>query len=303
MGNDGMAKVDLITGFLGAGKTTYIARYAAYLRAGGQRFAVIENEFGAAGVDAALLREDGVDVEELAGGCICCALKVHFHDALLALAKRCGRILVEPSGIFNPGDFFEVMASPAVRRVCEMGCMVAVTDPALPDVLSPADRAVMAGELLHAGRIVVSKTEDLGGCLPRLLEDLKKLAPGMREDKIYPVPLPLLSRQDFRILEQAGPAVGDTAATADHSALFQSCTFYPEGMFARGQIWQIFDELPACGEVSRVKGCLSGPQGGWFINYTMGGRSAVPVARREKPMVNVIGRNLNRRALKALFAG
>jgi len=298
-----MAKVDLITGFLGAGKTTYIARYAAYLRAAGQRFAVIENEFGAAGVDAALLREDGVDVEELAGGCICCALKVNFHDALLALAPRCDRILVEPSGIFNPGDFFDVMASPAVRRVCAMGCMVAVIDPTQP-TLSEVDRAVMAGELLHAGRVVVSKTEDLGSCMPRLLEDLKKLAPGVREDKTYPVPLPLLSWDDFQVLELACPEGGGAVAgTGDHSTLFQSCTFYPEGRFTRGQIWHMFDELPACGEVSRVKGCLSGTQGGWFINYTMGGRSAVPVARREQPMVNVIGRNLNRRALKALFAG
>ena len=78
-------KIDLITGFLGAGKTTLIRRYTALLRAGDVSCAVIENEFGAAGVDAAVLERDGVRVRELSGGCVCCTQKLNFHDAMREL--------------------------------------------------------------------------------------------------------------------------------------------------------------------------------------------------------------------------
>lgn len=70
-----MAKVDLVTGFLGAGKTTLIQRYAAWLRDGGVRFAIIENEYAASGVDSMVLAGQFDGVHELAGGCICCTLK------------------------------------------------------------------------------------------------------------------------------------------------------------------------------------------------------------------------------------
>ena len=68
--------LDVITGFLGAGKTTFLERYADHLRRTGVSFCIIENEFGRAGVDGAQLRQSGAQVRELSGGCVCCALKV-----------------------------------------------------------------------------------------------------------------------------------------------------------------------------------------------------------------------------------
>lgn len=100
-----MTKVDLVTGFLGAGKTTLIARYGDWLNQKGVRFAVIENEFGAAGVDTAILSERFGNVQELAGGCICCTLKVGFHALLTQLAGQCDRVIVEPSGLFSMDAF------------------------------------------------------------------------------------------------------------------------------------------------------------------------------------------------------
>ena len=98
-----MVPVDLITGFLGAGKTTFLQKYTDYLARQGIRFAVVENEFGAAGVDTAALQAGGQPpaVYELTGGCICCTLKQSFHEMLSGLAGRYARILVEPSGLFN----------------------------------------------------------------------------------------------------------------------------------------------------------------------------------------------------------
>ena len=73
-------KIDLVTGFLGAGKTSFIQSYADWLRRQGTSFAVVENDFGAVGVDAAALKEECGDVFEVSGGCICCSLTPNFTE-------------------------------------------------------------------------------------------------------------------------------------------------------------------------------------------------------------------------------
>ena len=97
-------KLDLVTGFLGAGKTTLISRFCRYFTGQGWRFGVVENEFGAAGVDSAILREVFGEVRELSGGCICCTLKSGFYTLLEELSHTCDRVIVEPSGLYNLDD-------------------------------------------------------------------------------------------------------------------------------------------------------------------------------------------------------
>ena len=308
-----MTSVDLITGFLGAGKTTFIRKYAGFLKNSGQKFAVIENEFGAAGVDTAILKGDGLFVEELAGGCICCSLKVNFHDTLIALAKSYDRVIVEPSGIFSPGDFFDIMNSPDVGQVCQIGCVIAVLDSAvLYNKMSAEDEIVLAGELFSCGHIVISKTDSLPhgervAISERLSELLSHHAPeaaSAAAGKIYKTPLPALSDGDFTVLKKSGYGhfTSDSLPTVDHTALFQSCTLYPRGLFQKGQLEQILNGISGCGDISRVKGYVLGEKGGWFVNYTSRGVSVAPSPLCEKPMLNIIGRRLNRKRIKELLA-
>ena len=79
-----MTKVDLITGFLGAGKTTFIHRYLQYLR--DQRVLIIENEFGSIGVDSSLLKDEGCPIEDLSGVCMCCKGRGRFISMLIGAA-------------------------------------------------------------------------------------------------------------------------------------------------------------------------------------------------------------------------
>ena len=102
-----MANIDLITGFLGAGKTTFIRKYAEYLDSIGVTCIVIENEYGSTGIDSRILQADGITTDELFGGCICCTLKVGFHDMLYTLSDKVDRIIVEPSGVYDVSQFFE----------------------------------------------------------------------------------------------------------------------------------------------------------------------------------------------------
>ena len=81
-----MVKVDLITGFLGAGKTTFIRKYADYFIRKGQKINIIENEFGNVSVDSIILKDEACDITQLSGGCMCCTAKVAFQNMLLDMS-------------------------------------------------------------------------------------------------------------------------------------------------------------------------------------------------------------------------
>ena len=97
-----MVQVDLITGFLGAGKTTFLRRYAAWWAGQGVKVCVLENDFGAVNVDAMLLQDleaRGVELETISGGCDCDTHQRRMRTKLISMAMRgFERVIVEPSG-------------------------------------------------------------------------------------------------------------------------------------------------------------------------------------------------------------
>ena len=110
-------------------------------------FAVVENEFGAPCVDSAILQSEFGNVTEISGGCICCTMKTGFHQIISELAENYDRIIVEPSGIFNCDDFFDVITSPDLKEKCQPGMCIALIDPHSIDKLNGSERSVLASEL------------------------------------------------------------------------------------------------------------------------------------------------------------
>ena len=108
-----MVTIDLITGFLGSGKTTFIKKYAEYLISQGLNIGILENDYGAVNVDMMLLQElegEKCELEMIAGGCDKETHRRRFRTKLIAMGM-CGydRILVEPSGIYDVDEFFDVL--------------------------------------------------------------------------------------------------------------------------------------------------------------------------------------------------
>ena len=108
-----MVKIDLITGFLGSGKTTFLKKYAARLMEQGCNLGILENDFGAVNVDMMLLQElmgDQCELEMISGGCDKETHRSRFRTKLIAMGM-CGydRVLVEPSGIYDMDEFFDVL--------------------------------------------------------------------------------------------------------------------------------------------------------------------------------------------------
>ena len=160
-----MIKVDLITGFLGSGKTTFIKKYVRFLNDQGIKICILENDYGAVNVDVALLediRSDMCGVEMIVGGDGREAHQRRLKTKLITLAMSgYQRVIIEPSGIFDMDEFFDTLYESPLDNWYEIGSVIAIASADLEDNLSEDADYVLASEIADAGIVVLSKTEDV----------------------------------------------------------------------------------------------------------------------------------------------
>ncbi|MCD7833005.1 MAG: GTP-binding protein [Lachnospiraceae bacterium] len=159
-----MIKIDLITGFLGAGKTTFLKKYADFLIRKGMNIGILENDYGAVNVDMMLLQDlmgDHCELEMVAGGCHRDCHRRRFQSKLIAMGM-CGydRVLVEPSGIYDVDEFFDVLHEDPLEQWYEIGNVIAIVDAKLEEDLSEEAEYLLASEVADAGCVVMSKSQD-----------------------------------------------------------------------------------------------------------------------------------------------
>jgi len=159
-----MVKVDLITGFLGSGKTTFIKKYAAWLMSQGQNIGILENDFGAVNVDMMLLHDlegENCELEMVSGGCDADCHRRRFKTKLIAMGM-CGydRVIVEPSGIYDVDEFFDVLHDEPLDKWYEIGNVITIVDAKLEPELSEEADYLLASEAANAGSIILSRAEE-----------------------------------------------------------------------------------------------------------------------------------------------
>ena len=154
-----MTKVDIFSGFLGAGKTTLIKKLIAEAYAG-QKIVLIENEFGEIGIDGGFMQEAGIQVNELNSGCICCSLVGDFSAALQKVVEEYApdRILIEPSGVGKLSDIIKAVAG--IEGLC-IASATAVCDAGKCKMYMKNFGEFYNDQVQHAGAIVLSRTQGL----------------------------------------------------------------------------------------------------------------------------------------------
>ena len=155
-----MTKVDIIAGFLGAGKTTFIKRLIEQVFTG-EKLVLIENEFGEIGIDGGFLKEAGIEITEMNSGCICCTLVGDFSKALQKVLDeyRPDRVLIEPSGVGKLSDIVKAIEDVKQEAGIEIGGRIAVVDGRKAGLYLKNFGEFYKDQVRHASTIVISRTQ------------------------------------------------------------------------------------------------------------------------------------------------
>ena len=158
-----MAKIDIVSGFLGAGKTTLIKKLLAEAYQG-EKLVLIENEFGEISVDGGFLKDAGVEISEMSSGCICCSLVGDFGRALHEVEERFhpDRILIEPSGVGKLSDVVVAVQNAAQEdSSLKLNSFVTVADVSKVKVYMKNFGEFYNNQIESAGTIILSRTQNL----------------------------------------------------------------------------------------------------------------------------------------------
>ena len=305
-----MVKVDLITGFLGSGKTTFIKKYARYLMEQGQNIGILENDFGAINVDMMLLRElegENCELEMVAGGCDKDCYRRRFKTKLIAMGM-CGydRVLIEPSGIFDVDDFFDVLHEEPLDRWYQIGNVITVVDASLEKTLSKEADYVLASEVSSAGCVLLSKTQDASAeeirqtvaHLNRALQEIH--CSRVLKDEVICKDWEDFTEKDFKKILESGYQAGDYEKRyVNQDEIFQTLFFMDEKIVtskAKHAAKKIFAD-PACGGVLRMKGFLQDGENWLELNATQHETILKPIGAGQDVLI-VIGEKLNEEKIR-----
>ena len=155
-----MTKIDIVSGFLGAGKTTLIKKLLKDALAG-TRVVLIENEFGEIGIDGGFLKESGIEIREMNSGCICCSLVGDFGTSLREVMDTYApeRILIEPSGVGKLSDVMKAIQDAAEGSDMELNSAVAVVDASKCKIYIKNFGEFFVNQIEYAGTIILTRTD------------------------------------------------------------------------------------------------------------------------------------------------
>ena len=155
-----MTKIDIISGFLGAGKTTFIKKMLKEAFTG-EQVVLIENEFGEIGIDGGFLKESGIEIREMNSGCICCSLVGDFGTSLKEVVETYhpDRILIEPSGVGKLSDVIKAVQDVQADIDAQLNSFVTVVDAMKCKIYKKNFGEFFSNQVEYAGAVILSRTD------------------------------------------------------------------------------------------------------------------------------------------------
>ena len=334
-----MAKVDIFSGFLGAGKTTLIKKLISegYET---KNIVLIENEFGEIGVDTGFLRESGVKINEMVAGCICCTLVGDFGKALNEVIEQYDpdRILIEPSGVGKLSDVIIAVQDLQNDRI-ELNGFTTVVDAKRYKMYMENFGEFFANQVEHASSIFLSHQQGMSSAeLDDVVKDIRtlnktaqivttdwdqlsgaKMLEVMESDRTLHAELDKLREEAYEELEahehEHEHEHGEECGCGHHhhhhhhhhhghdaDEVFDEVGAQTSNKYTKAELEEIIDSLDECGEVIRAKGIIENADGGWLeFDYVPGEGEIRETGAEATGMVAVIGTRLNKEKLRELF--
>ena len=289
------AKVHLVSGFLGTGKTTALKSLMAQ-KDPAEQWLIIVNEFGEIGIDGAVLADNGIPVAEIAGGCLCCTAGAQLGDTVKKMLKQNqpARILIEASGLAHAAGVIDELKAPPFDSMLEVGAVLTVVDPRQfvnPDY---AGNALYKDQVGVCDVLVAAKT-DL--CTPGQLAEFRE-----RAAQLFP-PKSLVAEtaNEGVKIEWLDAPVGEKPryrlkALPDNTLGYQSqgYTFSAERNFDGEKLTAFFDGLPKLADgLIRAKGVFRVLDTWVWLNWVDGKWGASQVSWRRDSRFELIAKSFD----------
>ena len=295
-----MIHADLITGFLGAGKTTFLTEYATYFSRQGLRVAVIVNDHGAINVDRIFLEEalkDSCHLEMVIGGDRDCSMR-RLKTKLIAMGmEKYDRVIVEPSGVFDAEDFFEP------------GSVVAIVDSKMERDVSEETGYRIASQVSKAGVVILSKSDEgeeereKADTLSFINDQMERFGCKRKIEDCFIWKRGKISDEEFKMISLSGYKSDDMIRLPiSEGSGFDNLFYFNPGK-TRDEIKDIITRLfddPDAGKIHRIKGFVKEDTGWCEVNAVNGNISIKPSGKGQDLFI-VIGENLNKDLVDRLF--
>lgn len=276
-----MIKVDLITGFLGSGKTTFLKQYAKHFIDKGEKVGILENDYGAVNVDMLLLNElrcDNCELEMVAGAGDADCHKRRFKTKLISMGMSgYNRVIIEPSGIFDIDEFFDSLREDPLERWYEIGSVITIVDSTLDTNLSDDSNYYLASQIANAGIIVFSKSQlATSDQIDNTISHIKAAASVAKiakpiENLCFIKNWDELDSNDFENISSSGYSLSSFVKLKNAQDNDYSTLYYLESSLTTAKIKALYFELfnnNKYGTVHRIKGFFL-EDGQWFqVNAT-----------------------------------
>jgi Putative GTPases (G3E family) len=314
-------KIDVFSGFLGAGKTKLIKKLIEE-SLHKERIAIIENEFGEIGIDGSFLRNSKIEITEINAGCICCSVYGDFKKGILEVIDKYSpeRIIIEPSGVAKLSEILSVFKEPDIKEKVSLNMLMTVLDVTKYDLYINNFADFYKDQIVNSKTIVLSRTQNISKDeILSVTEKIKKLNSTASIvttpwDEVHSSSIiniaenieeaPLLNKINI-LKKDLGKGTLKTSTVTGTKEVFETIGIETPSVFSKEKIESILNSLTdnsKYGLVLRAKGIIETTDNNWFeFDYVPGEYEIRNSSTDYSGRICVIGNNLNKSEIKNLF--
>ncbi len=305
-------KVDIFSGFLGAGKTFLIKKLikdGAYE----DNIVIIENEFGEVSIDALILKESNIKIKEINSGCICCEVTGDFKNAILEVIEKYepSRLIIEPSGVAKLSDILKVFKEERLKEKVYVDNVITVIDPEKFDLYINNFKDFYEDQIIYSKKIILSRTQKIKkDKLQEVIAKINKISKKntiLTEDWNVINSLDILRNINTKNINENKSLKANLRAIENNKAKdsFESFAIYPNKRISKSELvskFKFISSSTSFGEVLRAKGIVKLIDGSFGqFDFVKDEFEIRKISNSKDTVISFIGVKLNKKEIESLF--